>query len=81
MQLYDLDSEVVTRTMQLIGGLSTSSSSSLKLSSFNFLFSIDFRYGRNSVTADRTANGIVIHVSGAQIIGYYTQVMPQFPKF
>lgn len=32
------------------------------------------------VTADRTANGLRITVPGAQIMGYYTNVVPQFPR-
>lgn len=35
---------------------------------------------KQSVTADRTANGMIINIPGAQVIGYYTEVLPRFPQ-
>ena len=41
---------------------------------------VGLNIGWKSMTVHRTANGMAIEIPGAQIIGYYTQVMPQFPK-
>ena len=34
---------------------------------------------RRTFSAESTSNGLRITIPGAQIIGYYTQVMPKFP--
>ena len=35
---------------------------------------------KERVVADRTTNGLRITIPGAQIMGYYTNVLPQFPR-
>ena len=84
LQFSGLDSNNVNRAMQLIASLTNSGSVSAVMKGvpvmFNFNAQVGVHFGRKSVTADRTANGMIIHIPGAQIIGYYTQVMPQFPK-
>ena len=84
LQFSGLDSKSVDRAMQLMVGLSQAASGTIILEGVPVMFNANrqfsFHFGRRSVTADRTANGMVIHIPGAQIIGYYTQVMPQFPK-
>ena len=76
LQFFGLDSSTVTHVMQLTAGMSVSASFDM------FTLSESFGIGlmKQSVTADRTANGMIINIPGAQIIGYYTQVVPQFPR-
>ena len=76
LQFSGLDSSSVSKAMQMVAGASITGSYKM----FSFAASVGIQKGKQSVTADRTANGMVIHIPGAQIIGYYTQVMPQFPK-
>ena len=48
-----------------------------------FCFSSSFSYSksnyRSTSKVHRTANGMVIKIPGAQVIGYYTQKLPKFP--
>ena len=76
LQFSGLDSSSVSKAMQTVSDTSVNGN----LGIFGFSVSVGKRKGRQSVTADRTANGMIIHIPGAQIIGYHTQVMPQFPK-
>jgi hypothetical protein len=76
LQFSGLDSKSVSKGMQMMAGGSVTGGYNM----FSFSASVGVQKGKQSVTADRTANGMVIHIPGAQIIGYYTQVMPQFPK-
>ena len=34
---------------------------------------------KQTMTVDRTSDGMIISIPGAQIIGYYTTVLPKFP--
>lgn len=36
---------------------------------------------KERVVADRTTNGLRITIPGAQIMGYYTNMLPQFPGY
>ena len=36
--------------------------------------------GNNHTTATRTTSGLILTIPGIQLIGYYTQVMPEFPR-
>ena len=47
---------------------------------FSAAVSVGVGKTKQSVTADRTANGMIINIPGAQIIGYYTEVLPRFPQ-
>ena len=76
LQFSGLDSRSVSKAMQMVAGASITGSYNM----FSLSASVGINKGKQSVTADRTANGMVIHIPGAQIIGYYTQVLPQFPK-
>ena len=82
LQFSGLDSSSVSKAMHLIvgGHFNAELTSNIGLTLFNLESSAGFQKGKQSVMADRTANGMAIHIPGAQIIGYYTQVMPQFPK-
>lgn len=84
LQFSGLDSNTVSRAMQAMFGLSTDASAMIILKGVPLVVGANteagFRFSRNSMTADRTANGMIIEIPGAQVIGYYTQVMPQFPK-
>ena len=81
LQFSGVDSSSVTKAMQLIaGGHLTAGLSTEIIPVFSIEPSVGVQKGKQSVIADRTTNGMVIHIPGAQIIGYYTQVMPQFPK-
>ena len=84
LQFSGLDSNSVSRAMQAMFGYSIDVGASLILEGVPLVVggsgNLGFRFSRNSMTADRTANGMIIEIPGAQVIGYYTQVMPQFPK-
>ena len=62
-----IDPKVIGKTMQLISSCSGS------LDFLKLPFNGDFHAGRKNVTANGRANGMTIHIPGAQ-------VMPQFPK-
>ena len=78
LQFSGLDSKTVSTAMQFVGGISAG------VGVIGLPFSVnrraEFHAGVKHMTADRTVDGMVIHIPGAQLIGYYTQVMPQFPK-
>jgi hypothetical protein len=84
LQFSGVDTNSVNRAMQFMFGLSTGGSGTLVLEGVPLVFGADarigFQFGRKTMTAHRTANGMIIEIPGAQVIGYYTQVMPQFPK-
>ena len=80
LQFSDLDSKTVSRAMQLIVSKSLRASGIIEGIPFSLGEQTDLRFGRKSVTAHRTANGMIIHIPAAQVIGYYTRVVPQFPK-
>jgi hypothetical protein len=84
LQFSGVDTNSVTRAMQFMFGLSTGGSGTAILKGVPLMLGgnaqIGFHFGRKTMTAHRTANGMIIEIPGAQVIGYYTQVMPQFPK-
>ena len=84
LQFSGLDSNSVSKAMQFMTSHSGSASGTTVLKGVPLVFSVKGGVGLNigwkSMTAHRTANGMAIEIPGAQIIGYYTQVMPQFPK-
>ena len=77
LQFSGLDSRSVSKAMQMVAGGSFNTGLPLV---FDFSATVGIQRTKQSVTADCTANGMIIHIPGAQIIGYYTQVMPEFPK-
>ena len=76
LQFSGLDSSSVSHAMQMIAGSSFSASYNM----FSVSASVGIGKEKQRVTADTTANGMIINIPGAQVIGCYTQVMPQFPK-
>ena len=76
LQFSGLDSSSVSHAMQMMAGGSLSGSYDM----FSLSASIGIGKEKQSITADRTANGMIINIPGAQVIGYYTQVVPQFPR-
>ena len=84
LQFSGLDSNTVSRAMQTMFGFSNDASALFIYEGIPLVVGgnaqAGFRFSRNSMTADVTANGMIIEIPGTQVIGYYTQVMPQFPK-
>ena len=76
LQFSGLDSSSVNQAMQMMAGGSISGSYSM----FSLSASVGIGREKQSVSADRTANGMIINIPGVQVIGYYTQVLPQFPR-
>ena len=76
LQFSGLDSSSVSHAMQMMAGGSISGGYDM----FSFSASVGIGREKQSVTADRTTNGMIINIPGAQVIGYYTQVLPQFPR-
>ena len=76
LEFSGLDSSVVTSTMNEMSHTSGGG---------GFLFfhasaSVTKSKSTSSVNIQRTADGMKIKVPGAQLMGYYTQVVPRFPK-
>ena len=76
LQFSGLDSSSVSHGMQMMAGGSVSGSYDM----FGLSASVGIGKTKQSITADRTATGMIISIPGAQVIGYYTQVMPEFPR-
>ncbi len=76
LQFSGVDAKSVSHLTQLMVGASFSASYQM----FSFSASVGVNRMKQSVTADRTANGMIINIPGAQIIGYYTSVLPKFPS-
>ena len=76
MEFSGLDSKVVTSTMNEMSHTSGGG---------GFLFfhagaSVTKTKSTSSVNIQKTADGMKIKIPGAQLIGYYTQVLPPFPS-
>ena len=61
-------------TQLMVGGSITASYDMFSVSA-----SVGVNNAKQSATADRTSNGIILNIPGAQVIGYYTTVLPKFP--
>lgn len=75
LEFSGLDSSTVTSTMNQMSSFSAGG---------GFLFfrastSVTKTKRSSHVQVKRTGSGMKIAIPGAQIIGYYTQVMPRFP--
>ncbi len=75
LQFSGVDAKSASHLTQLMVGVSFSASYQM----FTLAGSVGVNKMKQSVTADRTANGMIINIPGAQIIGYYTAVLPKFP--
>ena len=71
-----VDASSVSHAMQMMVGGAFSGS----ISTFSLTPTFGFDRTKQSVTADRTADGMIINIPGAQIIGYFTEVLPRFPQ-
>ena len=84
LQFSDVNANSVSRVMQMIAGGSFMGSVIFPVKGIPIELSQKFSTGikkiKQSVTAHRTANGIIINIPGAQIIGYFTNVLPRFPR-
>ena len=76
LQFSGVDASTVSHATQVIAGGSFSASYGM----FSMSASVGLGKTKQSVTADRTANGMIINIPGAQIIGYFTEVLPRFPQ-
>ena len=77
LEFSGLKSSSVSHALQVM--VSTSFSASAK-DVFSVSSSVGVGKEKESLTADRTATGMIITIPGVQLIGYYTQVMPEFPR-
>ena len=75
LQFSGVDAKSASHLTQMMVGVSFSASYQM----FSLSASVGVNKMKQSVTADRTANGMVINIPGAQVIGYYTTVLPKFP--
>lgn len=75
LEFSGLDANSISHAMQMMAGGSLSGSYDM----YSMGASVGIGKTKQSVTADRTANGMIINIPGAQIIGYYTDVLPRFP--
>ena len=84
LEYSGLDSNTVSKSMEVMVGIKVGIAPNLAMDHKTMMFGVsaglDVKTGKKSMNSHRTANGMVIEIPGAQIIGYYTQVMPEFPK-
>ena len=76
LEFSGLDASSISHAMQSMVGASFSGSYDM----FSMSAAVGIGKTKQSVNADRTANGMIINIPGAQIIGYYTEVLPTFPR-
>ena len=76
LQYSGVDANSVSHAMQMMAGGSFSGNYGM----FSMSASVGISKTKQSINADRTANGMIITIPGAQIIGYFTEVLPQFPR-
>ena len=76
LQFSGVDANTVSHSVQMMAGGSFSGSYGM----YSLSASVGLGKTKQSVTADRTANGMIINIPGAQVIGYYTEVLPRFPQ-
>ena len=76
LEFSGLDANSVSHAMQSMVGASFSASYDM----FSMSAAVGIGKTKQSVNADRTANGMIINIPGAQVIGYYTEVLPTFPR-
>ena len=70
-----LDSSSVSKGMQFAATAQLTGNFGL----FNLDANVGINKNKQSVTADRTSTGMMITIPGAQIIGYFTNLLPRFP--
>ncbi len=76
LEFSGVDANSVSHGMQMMAGGSLSASYDM----FTLGASVGIGKTKQSVNADRTTNGMIISIPGAQVIGYYTNVLPRFPR-
>ena len=76
MEFSGIDSSAQSSALQ------TSASSQLSGHYGPFSASSSFNYGHSKakMSAESTADGLRVKIPGAQIIGYYTTILPCFPS-
>ena len=80
LEYTGLDSSSTSKSMEVMLDFKSGGGPGYGLMGNMFGGGFGVKVGKKSLNAHRTASGMVIEIPGAQIIGYYTQVMPQFPK-
>ena len=75
LQFSGVDAKSASHLTQLMVGVSLTASYNM----FSLSASVGVNKMKQTATADRTANGIILNIPGAQVIGYYTTVLPKFP--
>ena len=79
----DIDLEISNVNRNMFRSLMKATSfSTMPVKIFNFRLSSSSKSASNEAhtRVHRTANGMKIKIPGAQLIGYYTQKLPQFPQ-
>ena len=76
LEFSGMDSASVSRGMQFAATAKFSGTYNM----VNLNAAVGVNKNTQSLTADRTSTGMIITVPGAQIIGYYTNVLPKFPQ-
>lgn len=59
---------------------STSIGVSGRVAFWSASFSTSFGHSERTMSVESSATGLRVSIPGAQVIGYYTQVVPLFPK-
>ena len=75
LQFSGVDSKTASHMTQLSVGVKFSASYEM----FTVSAAVGVNKSKQRTTVDRTSNGMIISIPGAQIIGYYTSVLPKFP--
>ena len=75
LQFSRVDARSTSHLTQLTVG--TKFSASYKM--FTLSGAVGVGHQKQSTTVDRTSDGMIINIPGAQVIGYYTTLLPKFP--
>ena len=79
LQFSGVDAKSSSHFTQLMVGASVTASVPVDAYVFGMSASVGVTHTKQTATADRTADGIILNIPGAQVIGYYTTVLPKFP--
>lgn len=75
LEFSGLDASTTSHILQT----SVQTSVSFGFGLFSGSVSFGYNHQRSSLQAKRTADGVKISIPGAQVIGYFTEVVPKFP--
>ena len=76
LEFHGVDQKHVSSALRTISALHVGGG----FGGIGFAASVGSSKKKERLVAERTTNGLRITVPGAQILGYYTNVLPRFPR-